>query len=226
MCPGTQIVSVTLATQPATIISGDNCAVVVVEAQPFGANVTGDIVLVSDTHATVTRVDGWTYLTNGSIDSVSLDAGQAGAIVNIRGTNLMGGGTGVRSVTFAGTPAFVSPGANDTFIACRVLVQGSGTGDVVVTGDSGVVVRLVDGWTFSEITTVSPSSGHLGTVVEMGGVALLASGTNVTGITLAGITVESIDFVNATRIRVCGYVDELCVSCQRTMWNANRAKRE
>jgi hypothetical protein len=67
------------------------------------------------------------------------------------------------------------------------------TGDVVVTGDTGAVITLVNGFTYlpaSGITAASPSSGQHGTLATATGVNLLGGGASISSATLAGSAAE------------------------------------
>ena len=178
---GSDVVGVTLAGQNASITSS-SCNRVVVEAADYGTNVTGDVVLTSDTGSTATASDSWTYLADGLISEVTPIAGQSGTVVTIIGERLLGGGSGTPSVPLSGVEAFVQTGFSDNHIlaVCIEPSEGDpdGLGDVVITGSTGVVTRLVDSWTNSRITSISPSSGQRGTIITIEGIALLAGGTD------------------------------------------------
>ena len=57
------------------------------------------MVLVADSGAVVTLGEGFTHLTAGDITLVSPANGQEGTTVTINGTNLLGGGDSIVSVT-------------------------------------------------------------------------------------------------------------------------------
>lgn len=170
---GSAVTNVTLAGQPAAVQPGGDCGVVRVTAPDFGANVTGDVVLLSDTGAVVTHAASWTFIATGAITDVSPTAGQENTVVNITGVGLFGGGTGVSAVTLAGVGAFVVS-ATDTFVVVRAFPGplAGALGDVVITGNTGsVLTRLVDGFTYSAIRSVEPASGQRGTIVNISGTA-------------------------------------------------------
>ena len=68
--------------------------------------------------------------------------------------------------------------------------SGAGSGDVVVTADTGAVATLEGGFVYytkGEVNDVSPSSGQYGSIVTISGVALRARGTEVVEVTLGGV---------------------------------------
>lgn len=178
---GSNVVNVTLAGFAADSVSATLCSGrVVVTARDLGANVTGDdVVLISNTGAIVSQVSGWTYVSSGSISSVVPNAGQVGDTVTINGTGLLSGGSSVLFVTLAGVRALVLEPPSDTMVVATVVTAGSGTGDVVITGSTGAVVRLVGGWSYSTVSSVAPNSGQRGTIVTISGYALFGRGSNI-----------------------------------------------
>jgi mucin-19 len=203
MCGGgTSVVNVTLAGVAANITAQQDCNLITVVAPDYGANVTGDVAVISNTGAISIRPNSWTFVAAGFIQSIRPSAGQAGDQVTITGLELFGGGSSATVVTLAGVPASITTNGNRASLVITVIGGGSGTGDVVILGDTGVIVRLVNGWTFSSITSVTPSSGQVGTTVTITGTALLAAGTNVTGVTLAGVPVASVRSFSNTSIVV------------------------
>eukprot|EP00049_Salpingoeca_infusionum_P016687 m.343502 g.343502 ORF g.343502 m.343502 type:complete len:2822 (-) comp16130_c0_seq1:301-8766(-) len=204
---GASIVNATILGIPATVLDG-GCGLAQLEAGDFGANATGDIVLIADTGAHVIAVDGFTYIADGAITSVSPPAGQENTIVTIRGERLLGGGTGVESVTLAGIPATIHSTVNDTLIVVRAP-PGTGTGDIVVTGNSGATTRLVNGWTYSSISSISPTFGQRGTVVTISGIALLAGASFVSSVELNGVDASQILFENSTTIVVVAHFQDV-----------------
>ena len=206
MCGGGKAVTVvTLATLKARIIDS-KCGIVVAEAQDYGAETKGDVVLTSETGSRVTSANGWTYIASGKITSVTPGAGAASTKIVIKGEGLLGGGKSVGSVTLAGVAAFVDKDtATDTEISVVAFAPAANTpqpGDVVITGNTGVVVRKVKGWLYSRIDAVTPPSGQRGTVVDIKGVALFAGGSKVAGVSLGGVPVLKIINQSATHVQV------------------------
>lgn len=200
---GQQVARVTLLGLEAQVLAGGTCNRVTVVAADFGASATGDVIIESDTGAVITGTDRFTYIADGNITQVTPSAGQDGTIVLIEGNRLLGGGTRAASVTFDGVAGFVHH-SNDSAVAARVFggpPDGS-RGDIVVTSDTGVSVRRVNGWTYSGISSISPNSGQRGTVVTIRGTALLASGTDVDTIRLSEVLVSSVLSASDTEIVV------------------------
>jgi hypothetical protein len=199
---GSKVASVTLVDVEADIDESESsCASVLVTAIGRGYNGTGDVTVRSDTGDLLVLENGWTYLNEGAIDSVYPSAGQKDTEVLIQGTRLFGGGSGISLVELAGKSTLILPGATDTSV--RVIVrQGTGQGDVVITSDSGVILRLKNGWTYSTIDSVTPSQGQRGTVVTITGTSLLAGGTGVASITLAGVSVAPTNVLRANQTQI------------------------
>ena len=120
---GTRITNVSLAGRAADIID-DDCNLIQARANDLGAQITGDVVLTSDTGASVTEVNGFEYVGKGNITSVSPSAGQGGStLVTIQGSSLFGGGTKAVAVTLGGVAATVQPESNDTYIVATVPMR-------------------------------------------------------------------------------------------------------
>jgi hypothetical protein len=201
---GDSIAAVELAGLDADMVDGSDCGFVTVTANDKGEAVTGDVVLTADTGARVTKVDGWSYIAEGEITSVTPNAGQADTVVTIAGTTLFGGGSSVSSVSFAGTAGFVLSSTDEKVVA-KPFAPDDGNdavGDVVLTSNTGVVVRLTNGWTYSQITEVSPAVGQRGTRITISGHALLAAGSSVASVSLVGVAVASIESESDTEIVV------------------------
>eukprot|EP00048_Salpingoeca_helianthica_P009485 m.135995 g.135995 ORF g.135995 m.135995 type:complete len:990 (+) comp14881_c0_seq3:2221-5190(+) len=199
---GSTIVAVLLANIPAVLYNYSNTRVVAVASRSSSA-VQGDVVLVSETGGRTTLTNGWNYQTEGQVIGVIPSSGMFGTTVIIYGSNLRGYGSRLLQVSLVGKPATI---LDDTDTLVRVVAneQTPGTGDVVLTADSGAVVRRHNAWqyiTAGNVTTVTPSQGQAGTVVEIVGVGLLAGGSRVVSVTLAGIPATIINFTN-TVIRV------------------------
>lgn len=136
------------------------------------------------------QADSWTYIAQGFISSSLPSAGQGGTTVTIVGSRLFGGGSAIDRVTLAGIPATLISG-NNTHVVVTAnagpLSTATPVGDVVVIGDTSVSTRLVGGWTYSEIESVTPAFGQRGTRVTISGVRLLGDGANASSVSLVGI---------------------------------------
>merc|ERR1711916_219031 len=75
-----------------------------------------NVVLRADTGATVTAVNGVTYLQQSVITDVSPDAGQQGTDVVIFGERLLSGGVNITNVTLAGIEATIVSVSNDSIV--------------------------------------------------------------------------------------------------------------
>ena len=208
---GSAVVRVLLAGVEATIDktkSADTCGVLTAVVREDGSQATGDITLISDSGAIVTKggKNKWTFIAAGKIDSVSPSAGQSGTIVTITGKSLFGGGETVQAVYLNGEEGIVTQAtATDEPVLVRVFrnrfdpKHKKGTGDVQVVGDTGVTVTLRNAWTFSDIETVLPNHGQRGTLVTITGTALLAGASgpaDVKDVLLAEVSVDQIVSIN------------------------------
>merc|ERR1712166_1523612 len=113
--------------------------------------------VTSNTGSIVTKVNAFEYLEPGVVDLVSPARGQLGTLASIYGSNLLGGGTSIVSITLAGVHAEVLSFTNET-IAIRVSQSLSlGLGDIVITSNTFAKVNQTNGWTYdvpSNITDV------------------------------------------------------------------------
>ncbi|EGD78400.1 hypothetical protein PTSG_12890, partial [Salpingoeca rosetta] len=177
-------------------IESSNATTVVLVAGASSAG-AADVVLVADTGATVRLDAGFTYLEEGVIEQISPRGGQEGTLVTIEGERLLGGGAALSRVLLAGQPVLHVMSASDTLVVVRAGAGMPGTGDVIVESTSGSRVTLPGGWMYfvpSSIADVQPSSGQVGTVVDISGSNLLgvANGTAVAQVWLDGTAVSSI----------------------------------
>ena len=113
--------------------------------------------------------------------------------MTIQGSAIFGGGTSADGVTIAGlTAQIVGDRTNASYIVVRSSLGpfdlSSTTGDVVVTGNTGVETTLLNGFTYSLVTSLEPSSGQGGTLVTISGIALTGDDSSVASATIAGIT--------------------------------------
>ncbi|MBS0284456.1 MAG: IPT/TIG domain-containing protein, partial [Proteobacteria bacterium] len=205
---GSSVASLTLAgVAVQQVVSSTNSQIVVIASASGSAsnNVLGNTVIVADTGAIVTKSSSWQYLDRPVISLVTPSSGQAGTVVNITGTGLLGGGLTTSSVTLAGVAVASIVSVSNTEI---VVVAGAGAatvGDVVVVSDSSARANLSLGFTYvavPTITTVVPGSGIVGTLVTISGTGLLGGGSQITTVTLGGVNVEQIVSYNATSIVV------------------------
>ena len=147
-----------------------------------------DVTLEATSGATTVRSNGFTYTAIGQIDTVTPNNGQIGTSIEIVGARMLGGGAEASSVTLAGEAAFISS-STATKVEIIAVSGAAGTGDVVITSNTGAVVTSINGFTYTTagaIATVTPNFGQVGTEVSIAGSALQGSGNNVATVTLAG----------------------------------------
>ena len=149
------IASVSLGGFEADIESQSDTSITIVATS--GDSGLSDIVITADSGALVTLVGGFTYLTEGEISLLSPARGQFGTMVSIYGSNLLGGGTSIVSLTLNGVvPAEITSADND-LIKIRAGVSDPGVGTVRIVSDTGSVVELEASFTYdvgSDITDV------------------------------------------------------------------------
>lgn len=197
---GSSLALVTLAGVTASDVQVHSPTFVSFRAGLSAATAPGDITLVSDTGAIVTKLNAWTYDLPSNITSVSPANGQEGTIITIQGNTLYGkdantlygkdAAAGITSVKVANIPASVL-----SFSSTRVVVEAANssiaqTGSVVVEAVSGALTVASNGFQYltpSVISTVSPNNGRLGTRVTISGLRLRGGGASVSFVSLAGI---------------------------------------
>ena len=196
--------SVLVDNVPATIISSNSSAAIISipRAQRQGSFAV-DIVVENSNGEVARLTGGFTYLPEGVILDVTPDSGQRGTVVTVTGYQLLGWGRSLQTATLAGLTTRIMNSSNSTVVTLEVLNNlNSATslvGDVVLTADSGAVVRQQRGWTAvvpSVISAIQPPSGQLGTIVNITGINLLQGGLEVRVVLLAGI--EVYDILNAS----------------------------
>ena len=158
---------------------------------PNGQSSFSDITIISNTGATVTRLDGFMFIQPGQITSISPLSGQYGTIVTLRGTGLLQGNMNIISVTVAGNEAQLMGSPNDTYIIVQLMHGMQETGSVIITLDSGAQISS-NGLQFSyitagNITSVSPPVGTVGTIVSIMGTNLRGGGMEAATVKLNGV---------------------------------------
>jgi hypothetical protein len=169
----------------------------------------GSVVLfVNNSDQVVTSEDGqgFTYKQQGVIGSVSPDQGQGGTVLTVSGERLLAHGTSVADVTLSGISVSAILSQDNSAIVVRAADSSDAqTGDIVITSNTGSIVVLSDGWKYvapGEVDTVFPSSGQYGTRVTINGTSLLSGDTDVSDVTLNGISVLSVVSVSDEKIVV------------------------
>jgi hypothetical protein len=196
---GSSVARVTFGSADATVGEhNDTHVYVAAGAASAGA---GDVVVYADTGATMIFDDGFTYLTESNITDIDPSNGQINTAVTISGTNLLGGGASVASVTFGDDAGVVASGNNDKVVVAAPNVA-AGVVDVVITADSGATTTRGGGFVFQEagsIDAIAPATGQIGTVVTISGSALRGYGGEVATVELAG-NGAAISFENDTLV--------------------------
>lgn len=188
---GTDLVSITLA-GVAVKSTGEISDTEVNVVADASAAQNGDVLFVTDTGGRVTSVDGWSYGAEPSILAVTPGSGNEGTEVSIYGVHLRAHGDSISTVSLAGTSATIVE-QNDLFVTVNVLLADAGTGDVVLTSDSGATVTAENGWEYvapAEITDVSPAVGQAGSEVQITGTTMLVGGNEIVEVTLGGVVAE------------------------------------
>ena len=176
----------TLGALTAEIVSS-NQTVVVLKVKNGTAG-TVDVTLKAVSGATTVALSGFSYTEIGQINSVTPSYGQLGTQVVLAGKRMLGGGAEAATVSLAGHLASINS-STATKIVVVPIDAAAGQGDVVVTSDTGAVVRLDNGFTYntaSGIDAVTPNFGQLDTIVTITGSSLRGSGQAVETVYLAG----------------------------------------
>ena len=206
---GTEVKKVFLGGVQATVERA-NDSEVTVKAGYSRTALVGDVEVVSDTGARVVLLEGWTYVTPASIQSITPLSGQFGTQVEVRGVGLLSGGMEARRVVLNGAEVHSVESSEDTSIVVRVgkkpllpsPMTDEGLASVVVVSDTdGTVVSHNSSLAFQytapgTVLSVTPSNGTGGTQVLIEGVRLLGNGTAVVEVYLAGVAV--LDVFNAS----------------------------
>jgi mucin-19 len=147
--------TVTIGGVDADVSFESDSSIIVIAAS--GNSGVSDIIITADTGALVTLVGGFTYLAEGEISLLSPARGQFGTMVSIYGSNLLGGGFEIASLTLNGiVPAEITSFTNDV-IKIRAGVSDPGVGTVRIVSNTGSVVELEASFTYdvgSDITDV------------------------------------------------------------------------
>ena len=178
---------------------------VVVRASASASPGAVDVVLTSTTGATATQSLGWTYLVAGVISTLTPGSGQIGTVVTISGSNLLGGGSTISSITLAGTAVSQITSFSNNNIVVVAAQATAGTGDVIIVANTGATTVATNGWTAlttGAVTAVTPASGIRGTAVVITGQRLLGGGSSIVSVSLAGVSVLNIASSSDTTVSV------------------------
>ena len=180
-------------------VSNSNDSVITVTAStPMTAPSTGDVIVISNTGAHVRRIDGWSYLTPGSISNIDPQQGQYGTRIRITGTGLLAGGDSVTQILIGSVMTNDIQMSTDTLVKAR-----AGQPDTTSTfSDTVTIISNFGGefpstftWTYLESSAVSSQtrmSGIGGDIVIINGERLLGGGSSIVSVTTAGVPAISI----------------------------------
>ena len=151
-------------------------------------------------------VNGFTYIQEGEIITIVPRSGQQGTIVIVTGHGLLGGGSFIKNATLADLPATVV-NSSDSSVVLQVAGNGDNInnvlGDVMLTADSGAIVRQLRGWTAvvpAVILSIQPEEGQFGSYITITGRNLLQGDLNISSVQLAGVNAYSIVNISSTAI--------------------------
>jgi len=185
----------------AATITGTPTATQVVVTTPARATAGAVNVVVTTPVGSTTVTGGYTYLAAPTITTISPNSGSTlgGQTVTITGTNL----TGTSGVTFGGTAATITGTPTATQVAVTTPARATaGAVNVVVTAPGGTTTStggytyLVPSGSPPVISSFTPTSGPVGTVVTL-------SGTGFMGVSLVKFntsTATSFTVVSDTQI--------------------------
>ena len=200
---GSKIVSVKLVGVEVESIDKSTDDEVSVTVKTSTQSSKGDVTLVADSGATVTATGAFTYVTLQKIETIAPNKGQHNTVVTVKGTNLFGGGSKVKSITLAGEAPASIVSQNNGAVVVTLKDIAAKKGAVVITADSGAVVTSADGsfeyLTKGVITKVDPSKGQRLSLVTIEGERLLGGGASVAKLTLAGLA-ATVKSASATKI--------------------------
>ena len=188
--------NVTLDGVAASIINQSSSSLFIRAGLPPSTSAsTGNIILISDTNSYVTRIDGWTNVEQGVIDSISPSSGQFGTAVTIRGQNLLSGGSTLSRLLFNDIDLYEISFASDSMITARIGLPDTSyeftSESVTLLSNFNSELFIQYTWSFlnqSNITDLSPPSGLSNTMVNITGTNLLGGGTQIIRATIAGIS--------------------------------------
>jgi len=208
-----QLAGVTAASIDPT--SDNTCVKVMARENPLSNNdnITGDIVLRSNTGSRVRRINGWTYIQRGVINSISPTNGQYGTRITIMGERLLSGSSGTPRVTIGGVPVNVTM-SSDSVISGSM---GDPTGDNAFNGtvsitssDDGLLVTDFV-WEFNErgvISNFTPMNGSNDQEINITGTNLFGSGGEIVQVLVGGINASDFEITNTDGTITAGQLPE------------------
>ena len=201
------LTSVTLAGVAANEVSATPERIEVT-AGVAGSSVTGNVVITSTQHGTLTEVGAYIYNPAGVVTSVSTNNGPlaGGTEVTVYGSNL-GNGVDITNVTVKGVAAVLKNQLSTMvqFTTADGTTAGAGLGAIVIQSISRGETTENNAFTYNPagaITTIEPGFSRLSGGVE----DIIISGSNlgnsdVTSVTLNGVA-ATVTGQNDTQVRV------------------------
>ena len=216
--PSTYLIrSVTLVGINATIVSISGGMLELTAGNYASSSPTGDTILYFQNDIILTIPSSWTYQTPVTITTNQNPLiGYYNTTISINGLSFQGVFSGnivpVYSVTLAGfNTSIISQ--NDSLLTVRINdyfdSNGTGniTGPIIIIGQDGSIYtsshqNVIFTYLQVSVTSVSPSNGQYGTLVSIKGIGLLAGGSSISSLRLAGILAANITSISDNEIKV------------------------
>jgi len=187
------IASVTLVGMNSTILSQNETVIVVSAGE--GSSVVGsvgNVTLTANSGALITLPLSWVYNNSGQIATLTPSMGQFGTRVNILGSGLLGLGSQIVRVVIGDAEGRVMS-SNNSVVSIVVASHGQllGTSDIVLTSDSGAIIRGIGLWSAlaeASVVSVQPAWGQYGTRVTITGQRLLGGGSALVSVQLCNVS--------------------------------------
>ena len=164
--------------------------------------------MVADTSAIVeSNGSVWTYLVEGRVSNVMPAQGQIGTIVEVVGTNLLGGGSNISEIFLDGVQGRVENASSTSVTvvmgAIETQITGFYSGQVYIMADTGAVVTggVYQHRESGVITSFSPQQGRQGSRIVLTGNNLLGYGNDILGVDIAG-SAGMVDARSTTQVTV------------------------
>ena len=175
-----------------TIIQSQNnthLQVRISERSSTGIDMIGPVTILANTGAfhSSERVMNFTYV-GIRVNNISPQSGTRGTRVTLMGIGLLAGGTNITSATIAGILASVQS-MNSTVVSfiAGASTSSSNASNITYFVNTGAIVQIQNIWSYiepGEITSVTPSTGTMGTIVSIVGNGLFGGGSRVVAVFL------------------------------------------
>ena len=213
------VASVWFGTLSAFAITSESDSKVVAVAPISSAGIVA-ITLISNSGSIVTQAGSFTFNPTGVVNSIAPTFGQYGTSVTISGSNLLGAGQFLSSVTLAGAAVFSITSQSDT----AVVVVASDTANAAIgvaqlVANTGAIVTSAVNFTLNvhgTITAVNPNNGQVGSTVTITGQQLLGGGISASTVKFAGVPVQQIvSSSNSQVVVIAALYGSYCASSKR-----------